>query len=94
MNSKKASDMKILVKGNLIAEDFISNDKNGCFTYGTDGIDETDFDLIVYGDMNVKGLYYVAERVEIHVTGFVTALGLGCPGTEPRGHSHQTNKEI
>ena len=49
--------MKILVKGNIIAKGFVSIDSelggNATSLFDTENVNEEDYDVVIYGDMNI-----------------------------------------
>lgn len=52
--------MKILVKGNIIAKGFVSIDSelggNATSIFDTENINEEDYDVVIYGDMNIDSM--------------------------------------
>lgn len=52
--------MKILVKGNIIAKGFVSIDRelggNAASIFDTENVNEEDYDVVIYGDMNIDSM--------------------------------------
>ena len=68
--------MKVLVKGNLIGRKYIASMKSSNFEdlhYNAVAGEDTDYDMVIYGDTEVDGL--MLNGAEVFVTGNAICLG-------------------
>lgn len=68
--------MRVLVKGNLIGRKYISSMKSSKFEdmhYNVVAGEDTDYDMVIYGDTKIDGL--MLNGAEVFVTGNVISLG-------------------
>ena len=60
--------MKILVKGNIIAKGFVSIDSelggNATSLFDTENVNEEDYDVVIYGDMNIDSMLVRKGQVD------------------------------
>lgn len=60
--------MKILVKGYIIAKGFVSIDSelggNATSIFDTENVNEEDYDVVIYGDMNIDSMLVRKGQVD------------------------------
>lgn len=60
--------MKILVKGNIIAKGFVSIESelggNATSLFDTENVNEEDYDVVIYGDMNIDSMLVRKGQVD------------------------------
>lgn len=60
--------MKILVKGKIIAKGFVSIDSelggNTAAIFDTENVNEEDYDVVIYGDMNIDSMLVRKGQVD------------------------------
>ena len=60
--------MKILVKGYIIAKGFVSIDSelggNATSLFDTENVNEEDYDVVIYGDMNIDSMLVRKGQVD------------------------------
>ena len=64
--------MKILIKGNVFAEGYLAATDEEKFHADVSDYNEADYDVIIDGDINIKGMFTTAD---IYVTGVIIAMG-------------------
>lgn len=72
MNLKQHKDMKILVKGNIIASEGIGSTVKSAIRTVAD-FNEKDYDVIIDGTIDARSILVSSENVEVYVTGCVAA---------------------
>ena len=68
--------MRVLVKGDLIGRKYIASLKSSSFEdfhYNAVAGEDTDYDMVIYGDTKIDGL--MLNGAEVFVTGNVISLG-------------------